>query len=46
MYYPKENKAGVLVEGGRELDDFKNYLLANSASYKTFVEGGAVHEEL
>ena len=43
IYYPKDNKSGVNYEGGRELQDFKDYLSANSAAYKGSVK---IEEEL
>jgi protein disulfide-isomerase A1 len=41
-FYPKDNKAGVPYEGGREFEDIKKWLEENSSA----VKGGATTEDL
>ncbi len=38
-FYPKENKRGIDYEDERSIEDFKNFLTNNSASFRTLQAG-------
>lgn len=46
IFYPRDNKAGVPFDGGRELEPLKTWLNENAPSLKEGGAGGAAHDEL